>query len=49
MYFSWGSSLGKELKYISIYPTAYIHTCKDGLCASDMDLPGHAHALPSVT
>ena len=24
MYFSWGSSLGKELKYISVYPTAYI-------------------------
>ena len=49
MYFSWGSSLGKELKYISVYPTAYMYTCEDGLCAGDIDLPWHAHALPGVT
>ena len=49
VYFSWGSSLGKELKYISISTTAYILVRM--VCAQVIyvDLPGHAHVLPGVT
>ena len=49
MYFSWGSSLGKELKYIYQHIYYCLYTCKDGLCTGDIDLPGYAHVLPGIT
>ena len=45
---SWGSFLGKELKYISISTTAYI-LIGNGLCAGiKIYLGTHVHAIDSI-